>query len=180
MGRNGVADHVHDGDFLQKRLCTRHIHKAAAELLQQGLAVHTGEQNGRMSLREHLRSGIHRHLHLHGIRELLGDEGGRERNGVILHLIRNLHHKAVTHHLAGRNGNRDFLHLVAVAKLQAAGNRLVGNTGNGEGRLVAVSRIQELRLHQRHLHRQRHHHLLLHQRIAHILSVCVYRYIIGT
>ena len=138
-----------------------------------------------MGLGQHLGGGVHGHLHLHGVGELIGHKGGGEgdflRSAILRHgsALRHHHQEATALHAAGGDSDRNLLHGISVAQLQAARDGFIGNAGNAQGGLVAVSRVEELRLNQGHLHRQRHHHLFLHQGVPHVLAVGVNRYIIS-
>ena len=175
MGGNGVADHVQHSDFTKGGGRCRQVHELGTQVLQQGLAVHTVQQHGRMGLRKGLGRRVHGDGHLDGVGEFGGLEdrlqgerfpvgaGNDGRRGDA---------EAMAHAGAGLDGDGHHLRAHGLTGLgehqdKGSGNRLVGNAGHGDSSIVHIALVQEPRFHQAHLHRNRNHHLILYQRIIH-------------
>ena len=176
MRRNGVADHVQDGDFLQGGLGARDVHEARAELRQQGVAVLSGVQHGGVGLRESLDGRVHLDVHLHGVGEVIGLEDGREGEGAFRG---DGHLEGTGEGGAGLHGHGKLLLAGGGAQDQQAGDGRFGDAGDAEGGLIDIAHIEEAGLLDGYLHRQRNHHLLLQEGVPHGGVVRVNAYVIG-
>ena len=111
MGRDGVLDHVQNGDGLEGGLFRGNVHKAALELTQQGSFLGRGaaKQHSGVGLRKGLTRRVHRNGDAHGVGEVRGDEGGCEGDRFFSPALRvraqNDNREAVGHGLPCRNGH---------------------------------------------------------------------------
>ena len=72
--RDGVLDHIKDGDFLKIGLGTVYVHEHVAEAGKELLPVGTGQEHGAVGLSEGLRRGVDGNLDAHGVGEVSGLE----------------------------------------------------------------------------------------------------------
>ena len=179
--RDGFPDHVEDGNLTQGRFGARHVDELAAQRGEDRLAVHPGEQQGGVGFGDGLYGRADRHRDEHGVGAVVRVVGREaDQQAELVHLGRGELAAEVGRAAGGdaevlaalaQHGGGLVVFPVEEADADAAGDGRALAAGHGHARHVAVAFVEELRLHDGHLDRQGHDHLLAEDLVAEGLVV---------